>query len=208
MKLVGVRGQQQIDDYYDASGTIATGGTAQLLLAQRKSCSSFFIQNLSSGALYLQFGLQPATATLTSGVVTSVAVNDAGFGFNAPPNVFFWGGGNANDPASYGATMQGWPSPKHPAQGVAVMATSAISGQKVNSISVTDGGSGYLVAPYVFVQALRTDPTGVGIPSATAGILVPANGGAFQIVDITCPTTAVAIFGATTGQAYTCKWMD
>jgi hypothetical protein len=203
MKLVGVRGQQQIDDYFDASGTITAGGTAQLLLAQRKSCSSFFFQNLSTGNLYLQFGLRPATATLTSGVVSSIAVNDAGFGFNAPPSVFIWGGGNANDPASYGGALPGWPSPMHPATAVAT-----ISGGAINAINVTDGGSGYLVAPYVFVQALRSDPTGVGIPSATAGILVPASGGLFSIVDLTCPTTAVAVYGATTGQAYTCKWMD
>jgi len=208
MKLVGVRGQQQIDDYFDASGTITAGNTPQLLLPQRKSCSAFLFQNLSSGALMVQSGVLPATAHLTSGVVSSVTVNDAGFGFNAPPTVLFYGGGNANDPASYGATMPGWPSPMHPAQGIAVIGSSSISGSQINSISITDGGSGYLVAPYVFIQALRTDPTGVGIPSATVGILVPGAGGLLSIVDLTCPTSALSVWGATTGQAYTCKWMD
>ncbi len=207
MKFPGIGGQQAIHDYYDASGTIATGGTAQLLLPQRKSCSGLFIQNISPGNLYIQVGVRPATATLTNGVVTSVSVNDAGMLFNQPPQVLFLGGGNQGDPTTYGGSLIGWPTPAHPAKGRAVMTGSA-GALTIASITVDDGGSGYLVAPYVYILPQRTDPTGVGVPSATAGIAILANGGNFGGFNLTVPTTAISIFGATTGQAYTCKWMD
>lgn len=202
MQLIGSRSQQQIDDYFDSSGAITTGGTAQLLLPQRKSCSHLIIANNSTGVLMVQFGVPPATATLTNGVVTSVSVPDAGFGFLAPPDVAFLGGGNANDLASQGATMPGWPAPFNAAQGVATL-----SGGAINGITITNGGSGYLAAPFVYLRPSRTDPTGVGTPSATAGLPLQANGGSYYINGTSCPTTAISIWGATTGQAYCVKWM-
>jgi hypothetical protein len=204
----GTRGQQQIDDMYDYSGSITTGGTAQLLLPQSKSRSFLLIVNTSTLSMNLQFGcgLQP-TAVLTSGVVTSVTVNDVGFGYQLPPDVMFLGGGNANDPVSKGATMPDWPTPPHPAQGRALMTTSAVSGLKVSSIDINDGGVGYTAAPFVFLRANRADPTGVGLPSATAGIPLAANGGNYYVNGTTCPTSAIAIFGSVTGLTYTVKWM-
>ena len=202
MRLIGAKGQQLVDDYYDNSGTITAGGTAQLLLPQRKACSHLVIANNSTGVLMVQFGIRPAVATLTSGVVTSVTVPDAGFGFLYPPTLLFLGGGNINDPTmSTGATMPDWPSVNSPAQARAVLTAGAIS-----SVLLDNGGSGYLAAPYVFIQADRRDPTGVGIPSATVGIPIAA-GGAYYVNGTACPTSAIAIWGATTGQAFTCKWM-
>jgi hypothetical protein len=208
MNLVGSRQQQQIDDYFDYSNTITTGGTAQLCLPQRKSCSKLVIANISNGILLIQIGVMPATATIANGTVSAVSVNDAGFGFQCPPDVFFLGGGNANDPVSYGATMPGWPTPNHQAQGRAIMGASAISGKQINSIEIDNPGSGYTSAPFVYVRAARHDPTGVGLAANASGsIPLAANGGAYYVNGTACPTTAISIYGATTGQAYTVKWM-
>lgn len=203
MQLVGSRAQQQVDDYFDYSGTIATGGTPQLLMPQRKSCSHLVIANLSAEALNIQFGVLPATAGLTNGAVTSVTVNDAGFGFLVPPEVMFLGGGNAGDVATQGATMPDWPAPFRPAKGRAILTAGAIS-----SIEIDDPGSGYLAVPYVAVRASRRDPNGVGIPSATRGIQLPANTGIFVLNGTSCPTVAISVYGGTAGQAYTAKWMS
>ena len=195
------RSQQQRDRYYDASGTIASGGTAQLLLPQSKSRSHLFIVNNSTGVLNIQFGVLPGKATLTNGVVSSVSVPDAGFGFLVAPTVRFLGGGNANDPATKGATMPDWPSPFTPACGRAIL-----SGGAIASIAVDNGGSGYLVPPYVDIQADRTDPTGVGLASTTT-FPVQANGGSAFWNGTACSCEAISIWGATTGQAFTAKWM-
>lgn len=202
MYLLNSQGQQAIHDYFEASGVIATGGVAQLVLPQRKSCSHFLFQNLSSSALMIQFGVRPGIATLTNGVVTSVSVPDVGFGFLVPPPVHFLGGGNDGDLMSQGGSLPGWPTPRHPAKGRAVMSAGAIS-----SIEINDGGSGYLAPPYVYILANRVDPTGVGLPAASIGIMVLANGGSYYLNGTACPTTAVSVYGANTGQAYTCKWM-
>jgi hypothetical protein len=67
------------------------------------------------------------------------------------------------------------------------------------------GGSGYQVAPYVLL--LNPAPTlggGARTPSATSGIVVPAN--TIVKFDATfCPTGACAILGASASLAYTCK---
>ena len=206
MKWVGVRGQQQQDFYYDASGTIATGGTAQLLLPQSKSRSHLIIINNSTGVLNIQFGMIPGVATLSGKTVASVAVSDGGFGFNVPPDVVFLGGGNSNDPASYGATMPDWPAPNAPAKAHCVMGSSAISGLTVSSIVVDYVGAGYLAAPYAAIIPQRTDPTGVGTASTNTWPIM-GNGGAAFFDGSTCPTDAISIWGATTSQAFICKWM-
>ena len=206
MNLIGTNNQQRIDGYFDYSGTITSGGTPQLMLPQRKSCSHLIIANNSTGNLTIQFGIRPATATLTSGVVTSVTVNDAGFGFKYPPTVMFLGGGNANDPMmSTGATMPGWPAPFSPAQGRAVLSGGTTG--SITSITIDNGGSGYLAPPYVLIEADRRDDTGVGVASLTQGIPVLGGGGSYYINGTACPTSAISVYGATTGQVYVCKWM-
>lgn len=69
-----------------------------------------------------------ATATLTSGVVTSIAVVSGGSGFTTAPAVSIDGGGGA------GAT-----------------ATATLTGGVVTSIAVTTGGTGYTSAPSVTI---------------------------------------------------------
>ena len=205
MYLVGSPGQQQIHDVFDASGQIASGGTAQLCIPQRKSCSLIHIINTSAAILSVQIGIRPATATLTSGSVTSVAVGDAGFGFLVPPTVAFLGGGNSMDLASQGATMPHWPAPANAATGYATLSSGSIS-----AITVTNGGSGYTKTPYVYVLADRTDPTGVGLCNASVGIVLAASGNAGSQLFLnytSCPTTAISIWGGSTGQTYTAKWM-
>ena len=206
MNLIGSNNQQRIDGYFDYSGTITAGGTAQLMVPQRRSCSHLIIANNSTGNLLIQFGVRPATAVLTSGVVTSVTVNDAGFGFQYIPNVTFLGGGNANDPTmTTGATMPGWPSPFVPASGRAVLSGGTTG--SITSITIDNGGSGYLAAPYVLIEADRRDATGVGVASLTQGLPVLGNGGSYYINGTACPTSAISVWGATTGQAYVAKWM-
>ncbi len=207
MILIGARQQTTIDSYFDASGTITTGGTAQLLLPQRKSCSHLVVSNVSTVAMQIQFGVAPAKAVLTNGVVTSVTVSDAGFGFQCAPDVFFFGGGNNGDLTSYGATMPGWPPPANVAVGNAVMGTSSIAGLRINSIALSNGGSGYSAPPFVQVVPSRRDPTGVGLASSSLGIPLQANGGSYYINGTSCPTEAISIWCGTTGAAFTCKWL-
>lgn len=206
MQLIGSRGQQQIDELYDASGTITAGGTPQLVLPQSKTRSLLVLENLSAENLIFQIGVRPATAVLTNGVVTSVTVNDAGFGFQLPADVLFLGGGNAGNAFSDGGTMPDWPAPNRPATGHAIMGSSAISGLQINSIGIYDGGAGYLAPPFVHIRANQNDPTGVGIPSASTGILLVPAGGSASFDATMCPTSAVSVFGSVTGQAFTCKW--
>jgi hypothetical protein len=206
VQLTGSRGQQQIDDLYDSSGTITAGGTAQLVLPQRKSCSLLLLENISTVDMTFQIGVQPAVATLTNGVVTSITVNDVGFGFQLPPEVVAYGGGNSNDPSTKGGTLFGWPSPNNPAVLRAVMTTSLLGGLQISSIEIDNGGSGYIAPPFIYIRPDRRDPTGVGLPSATVGLLLKAGGGQASYDATMCPTTAVSAFCATTGSAYTCKW--
>lgn len=207
MYLLQSAAQNRVDQLFDASGTITSGGTAQLMLPQSKSRAHLLIVNNSSAVLYIQIGVLPGKATISGGVVTGITVPDVGFGFQAPPDIFIYGGGNSNNLGSFGATMPDWPPPSSAAQAIAVMGSSPISGQNISSITVTSGGSGYLAAPYVNIVAKSYDPTGVGVPSATAGIQIPANGGQIVYNGTTCPTSAISVYGATTGQAYICKWM-
>lgn len=70
-----------------------------------------------------------ATATVSSGGVTSVAVTDGGNGYATAPAVSFAGAGSG------------------------AAATATIVGGKVTSISVTSAGTGYTTAPTVTVAA-------------------------------------------------------
>ena len=208
MKLIGSGGQQRSDDCFDYSGTIATGGTAQLCLPKRKSCSHLIIANNSSGLLTIQIGTARGTATIANGKVTAISVSDGGFGFISAPTVELLGGGNDGDPVCPGVTMPDWPPPKSPASAIAIMSASPIAGLTISSIQITNPGSGYLAAPYVQISPHRIDSTGVGTPSATSGLPLGAGGGSYYVNGTVCPTSAIAIWGATTGQAYLCQWMS
>lgn len=210
MYLLNARGQNQRDTFFDFSSTITTGGTPQLLLPERKSTSFLFIQNISGTDMYIKFGSAKAHAVLTSGVVSSVVIDDAGFGFTLPPTVQFLGGGgigwNYNDGLNNGSTSPLSICPNNFATGQAVLASSAIAGSKVNSITVLNGGAKYKQAPYVSIMNNFNDPMGCGISSATSGVWLNAAGGSWTSNGTMTPTDPISIFCATTGTAFTCYW--
>lgn len=211
MKLVGSSEQQVRHPLYCADGTIATGGTPQLILGISQSRSSLILQNLSVGNLVFEFGSARATATYSAGTVASVAVTNAGFNFTKAPLIRFLGGGGndgVNGNSSYlGLNQPNGPSPSHPARAHAVMTGSA-GNLSISSIVVDDGGANYLCAPYVFIMNSDLDPYGCAVPSATVGLLVAPATGPIAWNGTTCPTDAVAVYGATTSQAYLCRWTD
>lgn len=209
--LPGIRGQIYKDRLYDASGTIATGGTAQLLLPAAQIRSSIIIENISTGNLFLEFGSGRATASLTSGSVSSCSVTNAGFGFSIVPAIKFLGGafgppGNPQIAPAY--TLQGlpdWTCPNKPAQAHCVM-TGAAGSMTISSIVIDDPGSGYAYPPYVQIMNHHNDPFGCAVPSATVGLQLIANGGSYTANGSICTTDQISIFGATTGQQFLCKY--
>lgn len=203
MNLVGSRAQRGTYPLYDASGVITTGNTAQLVLPVRLSTSSLILQNLSSGSLYVDIGAARATATITSGVLTSVAITNAGFGFTRPPLVEFLGGGNDGNSSNLGLNQPTGMSPSNPATGRCVL-----TGTAVTSIEIDNPGSGYVIAPYCFIYNDPLDPYGVVIPSSSSGFVMPSGAGPIAWNGTTCPTEAVSIIGATTSQPFLCKWME
>jgi hypothetical protein len=208
MQLPGSVNQQARHLTFDASGTITAGGTTQLLLAEAKSRSLLYIQNISDTAMYVGIGCGFATATLTNGVVTSVAVTNAGFGFTYAPDVAFIGGGYLKpdgripNMTSVGIGQPGYDAPHNVAKGHAVLTTGAIS-----SIVVDNGGSAYSVAPYVQITNSLRDPVGACLASTTTGILLPATGGTLFFNYTNCPTDPISIFCASSAKAFICKYM-
>jgi hypothetical protein len=220
MKLPG-SSQQQIGHYlYRADGTITSGGTAQVILGRSQSRSYLYLQNNSAGPLYAEIGTGGATATLTSGVVTSVTVTNAGIGFSNAPLVRFLGGGNAGNGGYTGLAQPGGAGPNsvlskvgatQPVGAVAIahcVMTGSAPNQTISSIVVDYGGAGYVLAPFVLIINSDLDPNGAAIPSNGVGILLGAGGGSKEYNGTVCPTDPVAIWGPTTGQAFTFRWMD
>jgi len=219
MKLVGARGQFTQDFLYRADGTILAGGAAQLVLGRSQSRSYLFFQNLSAGTLSVEIGFGGAVATITSGAVTSVAVTNAGMGYSRAPEVKFLGGGAAANNTSYvGLAQPGGPSPSNasalsqaaggrPAIGHCVMTGSAPN-MSISSIVIDDPGAGYAVAPYVQILGSDLDPNGGALPSATVGFVLLTGAAPLIFQDTVVPTDPVTVWGATLGQAFTCRWSD
>lgn len=209
--LTGIRGQVYADRLYDASGSITTGGTPQLILPVASIRSSLILENTSTGNLFVEFGAARATATLTNGAVSSFTVTNAGMGYTRPPKVLILGGawgplGNPVAAPAYSvAGLPDWTSPNNIAQAHCVMTGSAGS-QTVSSIVVDNGGAGYAYPPFVFLINDPLDPFGSAAPSATSGLQLIASGGSYTPNGSVCTTDQVAIYGATTGQTYTCKF--
>src|SRR5208282_5639050 len=95
MQLVGARGQITASPLYDFSGTVTTGGTAQLVLPRHQSRSYLLVQNTSSANLLFTFGSNTATPTVTNQAVASIAVGNAGMGYSFARQVMIMGGGLA-----------------------------------------------------------------------------------------------------------------
>lgn len=192
------RGSINADDFRIFDGTIAAGGTAQLVLPIQPRRAFLEIQNISTDILSVGIGPAKATATITSGRVASVAVDNGGIGYAVTPQVLFQGGiiDGYYDlaPPAY--------APNYPFR--PAIAQAVLSGGAVNAINVSDGGGGYLVAPLVYLYNPAPNlGGGAFLPSGTAGIQLDVGGSVTY--DVGCPWSAVAIWGATTGQAYTCR---
>jgi hypothetical protein len=216
MQLVGSRGQQIRDFIYRADGSVlANAATGTLVLPEAKSRSYLSVQNISAGTMWLEIGSARATATLTAGVVTSVAVNNGGFGFTRPPVVEFYGGGDGGNPQMVGAGLVGWPVPgtgtissgrlqHRPAKARAVLTAGVVT-----SIVVDDGGLGYVITPQVFIRNSELDPNGVADPAVGAGSgIFLGSGQNFFLTATVCTTDPVAVWGAGAGaQKFTCLYM-
>ena len=213
MKLINAGGQFRRDFTYPADGTIASGSAPQLVLPEHPSRSSLFFMNTSTATFYYRFGGAQATCTISSGVVQAPSITNAGFNYSRTPKVHFYGGGtipqSGTIPAnsSYiGAGGPNFPAPVNPAKGHAVMTGSAPN-MSVASITLETGGSGYAIAPMVFIENDVLDPNGAFDPSAGGGagfILYP--GQSVYLAHSAVTTDALAIFCGTESAAFACFW--
>ncbi len=192
----GIRGQTHLDDLLDFSGAVASGGTPQILCPQQPRRLSIFIGNLAaSNTITIGIGPPKCTATLTGNTVTSIAASNAGLGYSIRPNVRILGGLIDGDYQL---------GPARSAVAHAVMTGSAPN-QTISSIVIDDPGSGYLVAPLIYLEnPLPTLGGGATIPSATAGIPLLSGQSLTFSGSILVPTSAIAIFSAGT-DAFVCK---
>lgn len=210
MYLVGSKGQQRRDNLFNASGAIASATLPQLVLPESPSRGFLLFQNLSTTVMWLEIGPARATATLTNGVVTAISVTSStssirnpGFGYTYAPIVNFAGGGDPTNTQQKSAGQYGYPSPNNPAVATAVLTAGAIS-----SFTINNGGSGYVNAPYVFIQNNQLDPFGCADPSANSGsgYQIPVSGGSIVFESTFCPTDSVAVFCSTLGAQFACYW--
>lgn len=214
MRLPGSVGQVNAGEIlYDASGTITSGSAAQLVLPKAHSRSSLFFQNTSPNDMYLEIGGARATATLTNGVVTSVSVENAGFGYTVAPTVEFLGGafGNGNQITPTFSGVTGLPDFMAPAAPNGSLAkahcvmTGAAGAMSISSIVIDNGGKNYLYPPYVYLRNSLNDPFGSAIPSTSSGIvLTPA--GSYTVNATICTTDQIAVFCASATSSFTCKF--
>src|SRR5262249_42914012 len=199
MYLPGSRRQPGIDhDIFDAGGTITTGGTPQIVLPQHPSRNYLLIQNISDTVMTVGIGPPAATATVSGGKVTAIAAVNNGLGYTVAPRVHILGGFITGE-FNYRSEIA--PQGFTPATAVAT-----ISGGALTGITVNNQGAGYVVAPLVLLQNGEANMGGgATIPSATAGVQLQP-GLALIFESSFCPTSAVAIFCATTGKAFACKY--
>jgi hypothetical protein len=215
MYLPNTGGQQNYHPIFDASG-VTVAGTA-LVMPQHKSRSHFVIVNISDTAMYIEFGSARATATLTSGVVTSTTITNGGFNFTRPPKVKFLGGGSGGNSSTIGCGQPGYPDPgdtgyawgqdvhtQRPAKGHAILTAGVVT-----SIVIEDGGSGYLAAPFVFFENDALDPFGCADPfygSVLSGLPLAPGNGSFYVNGTVCTTDPISVYCATISKAFTAKW--
>lgn len=203
MKLTASGDQQVRHFMFDASGTTGAG-TPTLVLARSASRSLLYFKNTSIAPMWLEFDGPRATAVLTNGVVTSVTITNAGFGFSKPPIVRFLGGGSANNSSYLGLGQPNGIAPSDHAKGVAVM-TGTAPNMSVASVTIDNGGSLYAAPPYVQLITSDLDPYGAALPAVGVGWQLDSNE-SIEFNGTACPTEAISVFAAN-AQTYTCKWM-
>ena len=213
--LVGASNQFKRFPLFCADGSIATGGTPQLVLPEIPARSLLKIQNTSIGPLWFEFGPARATAAITSGAVTGFTILNAGFNFTLPPKIILFGGGYGGFSNFVGLGQPGGPAPGassssgagYPAKAHAVM-TGTAPNLSLSSIAIDDPGAGYVTAPYVFIENSHLDPNGCAVPSVGVGMLLSAGSPPIKYDGTSCFTDAVSVYGATTGQTFICRWMQ
>jgi hypothetical protein len=153
---------------------------------------------------------------VSGGQVTSFSITNAGQGFTLAPDVELLGGGTGGNSTFLGEGAPGFPAPGDPGYAwprttdmhsfrpAKVHAT--LSGGAVNAIVIEDPGAGYVIAPFVLITDNLLDPYGVAVASAASGIWLPSGGGNL-FMDRAVPTDPISIFGGTTSQAFTCRFM-
>lgn len=173
---------------YDFSGSIASSGTPQLIVPVVLNRSYLIIQNISSTAIYIGIGPATATCSISGGVVTSITVVNAGFGYTYPPSVVFLS--NLTGPFATPAAipLNSAPSPIVPASAHANISNGTVS------VTLDTGGVGYTKAPYVLLQNDPRDPYGCFSPSSTQGISLIANG-SFVMESSAVTTSQIAVNG-------------
>lgn len=218
MKLVGAGYQGKRDFSFRADGIIGSTSAPQLVLPEQPSRSFLLFVNNSAAAMWLEFGSARAHCALSSGTVSSVTVDNAGFNFTRAPTVQFLGGGILPQQGQYppnssyvGAPGPSFPAPSHPAQAHCVM-TGSPGALTVSSIVVDDPGEGYVIAPYVFISNDVLDPNGCADPSAGSGSgikLAAAGtvGNGLYLSDTAVPTDAIAVFCSSLSSLFFCEWM-
>lgn len=181
---------------FQAGGSIAVGGTPQLILPPGINRRYVAVQNTSSGELRLGIGGARAIAAISAGAVSAVTMVNAGIGYTRAPNVLFFGG------IGGGVGFQA-PSDPNAAQAHAVL-----SGATIGSIAIDNGGAGYTSPPGVLIQNQLDDTTGSYAPGTTQGITL-ASGGSW-IWDpsdtIAGISEALSIWGATLAQTFECSY--
>ena len=68
-------------------------------------------------------------------------------------------------------------------------------------------GAGYVIAPFMYIYNSDLDPNGVASPSLTSGMILAPGSPPLVFNGFTCPTDSISVFGATTGNAWVCKFM-
>jgi hypothetical protein len=204
MRMPGSRGQLGLRDAltYRADGTIASGSAPQLILPEAPERCFLDWQNLSGVNMWLEFGSARAHAVLTNGIVTSVVMDNVGFGFTLPPRIEFLGGGTAGIIGYSGSGQPGSPAPSKHAKGHALL-----SGGTVGSIVIDDGGAKYQNAPYVRITNDPKDPFGCADPSIGGGtgrLMFP--GASLYDAHISVPTDQMAVFCGTATSPFFCRY--
>ena len=206
MKLQGASNQQVRHFLYAADLTLT--GSAQLVLGESMARSLLKLKNIGINAMWIEFGSARATATLTSGAVSSVSVTNAGFNFTKPPLVRFLGGGHAGNSSYLGLGQPNGAAPNsmNGLSGRPALAHATLSGGAVNAIVVDDGGAGYATAPYVQLINSDLDPYGCAVPSVGVGwTLNPGEALSFEASAVT--TDPISVIG-TSGDVLSVRWMD
>jgi hypothetical protein len=210
LKIVGSGGQQV--QHFLFRSDLTMSGAAQLVLARSQSRCLLLLHNAGINPMYIEIGAGAATATITNGAVSSIAVTNTGFNFTKPPAVRLVGGGQAGNSSYLGLNQPNGPGPNsmagltgHPAAAHCVMTGSA-GAQTISSIVVDHGGAGYVIAPYVHIFNDDLDPYGAALPAAGAALLLSA-GNSLRFDASACPTESISVLG-TSADKLIARWMD